>query len=375
MHKQIYRKNGITATHRINLMKHNLAPDQIEKTAKFKQWLDLFFIGRGRYRITQKGYEQLAPRTLKETIDFAEQDSSRERSGKTTMIRRLLPTEVRNAVAAKIKQMIANGKTGELYDSGYIVRHYHVGWKKREVRIEVVRNFIRIVDKDIREIETTDFYDNFLRGLLTDFYDCSCYKALVEANFVYSIERTLKHLEAGKFRDNKLYPWELIRMPFYLWSIENIRIAAVKWLVWKVGKEIKELSKEDFENNGLNGLLAEHYRQYYQALVEAGYVYSETEARNHAKEMQFETNKIYPWEMKQAPNGFYEKSENRIAATRWLVWKLKKDPREITVDEFYNNGIRGIMDYSEFSAYESLLEAGLVTEADERYMRSNQHTR
>ncbi|MBS3067933.1 hypothetical protein J4450_04480, partial [Candidatus Micrarchaeota archaeon] len=134
----------------------------------------------------------------------------------------------------------------------------------------------------------------------------------------------------------------------------------------------REITKDDFRSSGLEGLVAGRYKgSNYKVLVEAGYAYSEDEIKEHAK-TGFKTDKIYPWEMNHAR--VYYKRGIRIASIRWLIWRLKKKAREITFNDFNNNGLGGLMPYYKSSPYEALLEAGLVTPADEAYMRSSHHT-
>jgi hypothetical protein len=157
------------------------------------------------------------------------------------------------------------------------------------------------------------------------------------------------------------------------------RAAATRWLAWRMagkGKTPKEITSDDFEDNGLSGLLATHYNYSpHLALVEAGYAYSEEEALEHALTMRFDAEKIYPWEMSKSPMGLYEKRENRVAAIRWLAWKMKdKEPRDIIAGDFDSNGLRGLMPYYHDSPFEALLDAGLVSREDESYMRGLHHT-
>ena len=46
--------------------------DQIEKSAEFKRRLALFFIEIGRYKITDKGYEELAPVVFRKNLEFGD---------------------------------------------------------------------------------------------------------------------------------------------------------------------------------------------------------------------------------------------------------------------------------------------------------------
>lgn len=161
------------------------------------------------------------------------------------------------------------------------------------------------------------------------------------------------------------------RPAHFNWEDKNIRIIVIKKLIETVGKEPKEITAADFNNNGLSGLLATKYDSSpYLTLVEARYAYSIEETKEHARTGDFKTDKVYPWEMMKTP-WIYGSIELRIAATKWLAWKLKKDSRDITRDDFYTNGLGGLLSRTEYkgSPYLALLEAGLVTPADEAYIR------
>ena len=78
--------------------------------------------------------------------------------------------------------------------------------------------------------------------------------------------------------------------------------------------------------------------------------------------------------MLKTPQGFYNSKENRILATKWLVDRLGKEPRDITQEDFHANRLRGLMGSSNYSPFEALYEAGLVSRQDETYMRSRNHS-
>jgi hypothetical protein len=148
-----------------------------------------------------------------------------------------------------------------------------------------------------------------------------------------------------------------------------MRIAAVKWLLWKLGKEPREMTFDDFNGNGFSGLLRHYNNSPYLAFVESGHAYSEREFLEQAETGVFHTEKLYPWEMPRAPFG-YENKGIRIAAVKWLRWKLGKRPEEITSKDFNRNGLAGLVrNHFNGSPFEALFEAGLLTKDDEAYMR------
>ncbi len=343
-----------------------LPPDQINKSKEFKRWLALFFIEKGRYKITDKGYRELAPQIVRSDTHFREGTPAKERSTKVEITRPLTKSEIKEAVARKVEEMLREGKAEELYNKGYLI--HKSNWQLKETRITVIKKLLEFLERKPTEIIANDFNNNGLGGLLVRReYKSSPYLALVEAGYAYSLDEIKE--QNGEFKTSKLYPWELFA-PMKLYENEKNRTSATKWLVWKLNKDPKEINGDDFHNNGLGGLLKHYKNSPYLALVEAGYAYSIDEIKEHARKMQFGTDKIYPWEMVSAPHGFYEKTENRIAVTKWLVWKLNKEPKEIAQDDFNNNGLSGLISHHyKGSPYLALLEASLVTPADETYMR------
>jgi len=190
--------------------------------------------------------------------------------------------------------------------------------------------------KDPRDLTVEDFNKNRLQGLIHHHYGGSPYAAVNEA-----------------YPELNIKPWEMAITPMKFFHDKENRIAAVKWLVEKLKKDPRDLTVEDFNKNRLRGVLPYYGNSPYAAVNEA---YPELN--------------IKPWEMIQTPRGFYEKKENRIAAVKWLVEKLNKDPRDLTVEDFNKNRLRGVLPYYDDSPYEAVKEAGLVTEADEKQMRN-----
>ena len=211
-------------------------------------------------------------------------------------------------------------------------------WHPKWVRRDAIRFLVNdVLRKDPREITKEDFRNNKLGGLLFNYFKNSPYGALRAAGF-------------------ELLPWEMTTTPHKFYEKKANRIVAVNWLVERLDKDIRDITHEDFTLYGLGGLLNNHYYDSpYKALQDAGY-------------------KILPWEMKDTPQKFYEKKEHRVAAVKWLIRKLKKAPRDIKRKDFQNNGLGGLLsNHHNSSAYEALVEAGLVSRRDEAYMRSHGH--
>ena len=381
--------------------------DQIEKSAEFKRRLALFFIEIGRYKITDKGYEELAPVVFRQNLEFGEPVSDRVREPRLESKRPLTPKEIKETVAAKVEEMIREGKTEELLHEARII--YKADWKEKRTRIKVIKKLLEFLGASpvrldglreelselilksareektdtkrmqevleeiqrnlerVRKITKDDFINNGLGGLLISHYKNSPHSALVEAGYAYSENEIKEHARTGEFGTDKIYPWEHNQTVHKFYKKSEIRVAAIEWLIWRLKKDPKEINTDDFRNNGLGGLLNYYKGSPYLALVEADYAYSENEIKE--QNGQFGTDKIYPWEMTSAPNKFYHKKENRVAAVKWLTWKLNKEPREITRMDFIKNGLQGLLDRYDGSPYEALLEASLVAPTDESYMR------
>ncbi len=259
--------------------------DQRRRQLEFKEWLTLFFIGKGYYRVTSNAYEELADNRLRQTTELMEDQSTKERSTRTELMRKSTKAEIKENVRRKIAEIIVEKGAESLYKQRYVDRQTRFDWSDISIRTEVTKKLLQIL-----------------------------------------------------------------------------------------GKEPKEITQNDFNENGLNGLLGRYKNSPYLALVEAGYAYSLEEIEEHANKMEFKTEKIYPWEMDKSPY-VYGQEKIRIAATKWLVWKLGKEPKEITTDDFNDNGLSGLLvGYYNCSPYDALFDAGLVTSADEAYMRSSRHT-
>ena len=228
-------------------------------------------------------------------------------------------------------------------------------WQDDEkVRVASVRFLVnQVLQKDPRCITQDDFKANRLGGLMAGYYTGSPYKAFLEAGYMYSVEESLKHAQSGKFKVKKIYPWELAKTPeAFSYKKEQNRVAAVRWLIYKVKKDPRDIEVEDFSFNYLGGLLGECYENSrFKAFQEAGYTF-------------------HPWEMRSSPNSIYLSKEGRVAAVRWLIQKLQKAPRDTIQDDFYNNRLGGLLkNHHNCSPFEALLEAELVTDMDEEYMR------
>jgi hypothetical protein len=151
------------------------------------------------------------------------------------------------------------------------------------------------------------------------------------------------------------------RTPTDFYRFRKNRVAAIKWLVEeKLRKGSRDVTQADFHSNRLRGLLTDYYDgSPYYALKDAGY-------------------KTLPWERDRAPQNFYKLEKNRTTAAKFLAARLRKvgiPPRNARQDDFYANGLAGLLTYHNGSPYAAFREAGIVAPKDESYMRRHGHAR
>jgi hypothetical protein len=193
----------------------------------------------------------------------------------------------------------------------------------KENRVEAVRWLVGKLGKEPQEISYMDFKEN---GIVGVFNHCgnSIWKALREAG--YGME-----------------PWEMRTLPKGFFMKKENRARATRWLVEKLGADIRNIIYSDFEENGIARVLDFHGKHPHGALLEAGY-------------------EVEPWEMARVPKNFYKSRENRAKATRWLVEKIGKPASEIKSADFEANGLGRVLQCCGKSPFLALKEAGLVKE-------------
>lgn len=147
-------------------------------------------------------------------------------------------------------------------------------FRKKEHRIASIKWLIWEIG-DPRKVHDKEFEWHGLGGLVHAHYKGSSFDALVEGEFAYPVWEALEHARTPDFKEDKIYPWELLSVPKdrFPYTREN-SIAAVKWLLWKLGSPPPwDIISGDFELNGLGGLLQRRYLgSAYAALLEAGFV-------------------------------------------------------------------------------------------------------
>ncbi len=233
-------------------------------------------------------------------------------------------------------------------------------FENRDLRIAACRWLIWKTGKDPKLLKFNDFCNNSLAGLIKRHYNSSPFGALVETGRAYSLEETQEHIRSGQFNSERIYPWEANTVSKGFFNSLEMRVGACNWLIWKTGKKPAEITVLDYDGGGLGGLLCKHYgNSPFAALVESGYAYSLKETHAHAKEGNFQNNRIYPWGMPQVPAGFLQEKEFRISSTKWLVWKTRKEPRDLKAEDFNSRGLYGLLSlHYGNSPFRALIEAG-----------------
>ncbi len=154
-----------------------------KESFEFKRWLALYFIKKGNWKLTDKAIEEFGQdATPKQTMEFAEDYSSREREERIIYNVGLSRKEMKTIAVRKIEGLLEQGKAEQLLNSGYIT--YFAKWKDVSDRVTVVKMLVEKLKKDPRDLTQEDFNKNRLRGLLSNYYNNSPYEAVKEAGLV-----------------------------------------------------------------------------------------------------------------------------------------------------------------------------------------------
>lgn len=327
---------------------------------EFLGWLAEYFVSTGSYTITRKAFEDASLEARVETPVGIKKASPESLSSNKQFVAK---------VKQKIAEMIRGGRAKELIEAGAV--HYKANWESHTVRKEVLSKFVETIGKPNTGIRRKDFSNSGLEGLIVCYYRGSMYPALVDAGGAHSIEALLEHSRLGEFNGGRIYPWEMQKAPMSLYKNQGIRIAATNWLLWKTKKNPRELTRKDYVEHGLAHLVQKYYRSSpYEALVEAGYAHRREDIFSHATSGDFSNERIYPWEM-TGHLQIYEDTRIRTAATRWLIWKTKKNPRQLCEGDFDENGFEGMLTLRyKGSVYRALAEAGYAHQINDILVHS-----
>lgn len=174
-------------------------------------------------------------------------------------------------------------------------------WRVKENRINETRQLVRRLSRKPDDLRAKDFTDNRMAELLKKAGGMNA--ALVEAGF-------------------KVRPHTI--RPSGYWKVRQNRITAIRHIVRKLGKDVSEITQNDFFTNESSQLLSYYNCSPWEALHDAGY-------------------QIRPWEMKRFPITIWKSESNRIEAVKWLVNKVGKRPKDILYDDFMKHRIGGLL--------------------------------
>lgn len=201
-------------------------------------------------------------------------------------------------------------------------------WKgDLEVQREAVRFLVtRVLHlKDITKITYEDFLRNRLRTVVKYHHE-SPYQTLSFA-----------------FPELGIQPWEMEHVPNKYWrSMDSVK-AAVGRLCVKTEKSPMDLTKADYETNGLKGLL-DVFRGSTIAIVMAVY-----------PDMA-----VDPFTRHRVPRNYWDSEEHRIAAVRELVRRAGKPAEEITATDFKESSMHTLLNFYGNSPRRALQETGLI---------------
>ncbi len=201
-------------------------------------------------------------------------------------------------------------------------------WKNEENVINAMRWLIEEKlnwnDEQIKKnLSRSTFVKYGLSGLLSRRFKCSVYDAI---NTLYP----------GKFKY-----WEMKKSPVK-WNEDNAR-EAVRWLIedklkWSIEDIKKNLKNEVFKKHGLGGML------------DKVYCFSSFNAIN-----SLYPGKIKPWELKYAPQRYWNNETAAIAA-KWFIeeklnWSYEDVVTKINSKIFIENGMGGLLNHMKNSVF------------------------
>lgn len=194
-------------------------------------------------------------------------------------------------------------------------------WNNRDTRLKAIRKMVRRAGKKPCDITTEDCTKTKLLGMIANYYNSSLYLALKDAGY-------------------DVNPREMRRVPLNYWTPSNIT-SAVRELVKKSGKKPGNITVEDFRRARLYGLLEFKFRESpYLALKFAGYA-------------------LNPEDMHKTSQYHLSIRENRIAMVRRLVKKLDKPVTQITIKDFNDAKMIGMLrHYYQTKVFLALMDAG-----------------
>ncbi len=191
----------------------------------------------------------------------------------------------------------------------------------------------------------------------------SYYEFLSRSGFVPSMRKLLMYAREGYFPDDVVYPWlHNIQKPSKIYD-SQMMFVLIKWLSFKTGKPVNELTTVDFKKFRLFKLV--HKFSIYDIFVKGGFAYSLPSIKRFTTQGEFPSKKLYPWQLKRAPDFMYKDPMMIRAMLEWMGYQLGKDPKELTFYDFKELGLGGALVGR--TLYDLFSKGGLAYTLDETY--------
>ncbi len=182
-------------------------------------------------------------------------------------------------------------------------------WRDKKNVKEAVKWLVEEKAKEGKKIEEITG-DDFKRANLD---------VIVLENGVYNLLKLIKP---------DLKPWQLKKVPNGCWDDPKNVKEAMEWFIEemaKKGKNIGDITRQDFIDIGLIGLLKRYEVYDLLKLVKPD---------------------LKPWQLRQVPNGYWDDPKNVKEAVEWLVEEKAKEGKkieEITQNDFVDAGLRTLI--------------------------------
>ncbi len=170
----------------------------------------------------------------------------------------------------------------------------------------------------LKKLGKKTFYDNGLKGMLSNVFDGSPYAAI---NNAYP---------------DKYKPWQFAKVPLSYWTKETAA-EATRWLIeeklkWSEEDVLKKLRQKTFHDNMLSGMLMRIFKDSPYLAMNATY-----------------PGKYKPWQFAYVPNSYWTK-ESAIKATKWLIeeklkWSEEELFKGLSIKIFRKYGLSGMINH------------------------------
>jgi len=321
----------------------------------FMRWLDLLFIKKGYYKVTDFGLRVISDSVVRKNrrlyLELSEPQTQKTRDTDFTTVG-LSKSQLSQNVIEYINSEIESGNIEQLYDSG-MIRCAQKSFKDMSLNVFILTKFFKAISKPIMTVTAQDLILYGLGNMLVKFN--GMYEIMAVTGNVYSENEIAQFFKDGSYPRDKYYPWDLLKMNQYN---KNMKKYALDWVLKLTNKKPEQLTISDLKL-GPSGALG---NSPYSILVECGYAYSVDEIKKMSESNNFENDKLYPWELDDQPE-IYNDKQLRVAMLNWYIFKFKIKPENIIPDEFYKIIKSHVIYYSSF--YELLVDANYAYSYEE----------